>query len=116
MYTDITLITEDDLYLFNAGSHYQLYNKLGAHALTIEGVTGTYFAVWAPDAQQVCVIGDFNAWDKASHPLRPRQQSGIWEGCFAGIHPGATYKYHIVSQYNGYHVDKADPLAFYSEV
>ena len=116
MFTDVTLITEDDLYLFNTGSHYRLYNKLGAHALTVDGVTGTYFAVWAPNAEQVHVMGDFNAWDKAGYPLRPRGQSGIWEGCLGEIRPGAKYKYHIVSQYNGYRVDKADPVAFYSEV
>jgi 1,4-alpha-glucan branching enzyme len=92
-----------------------LYDKLGAHALTIDGAIGTYFAVWAPDAEQVYVIGDFNAWDKAGSGLQPRGQSGIWEGCVAGIGPGTRYKYHIVSRYNGYRVDKADPVAFYNE-
>jgi 1,4-alpha-glucan branching enzyme len=110
-----SLLTEDDLYLFNEGSHFRLYEKLGAHPLALEGVGGTYFAVWAPNAQQVSVIGDFNHWDKASHPLRPRGSSGIWEGFLAGIGQGTIYKYHIVSRYHGYQVDKADPLAFHHE-
>jgi 1,4-alpha-glucan branching enzyme len=112
---NVTLLTEEDLYLFNEGSHFRLYGKLGACPLTAEGVEGTYFAVWAPNAQQVSVMGDFNDWDKASHPLRPRGQSGIWEGFIPGVHKGALYKYHIVSRYNGYRVDKTDPFAFYDQ-
>jgi len=109
-------LTDDDLYLFNEGSHFRLYEKLGARLLTVEGVEGTYFSVWAPNAEQVFVIGDFNGWDKSSHPLRNRGQSGIWEGFIPGIGQGAIYKYHIISQYNVYRVDKADPFAFYNEV
>ena len=111
----VTLLTDDDLYLFNEGSHFQLYEKLGAHPLTIDGQEGTYFAVWAPDAEQVSVIGDFNGWDRASHPLCPRGQSGIWEGFITGVGKGAVYKYHIASRYKGYQVDKADPFASYHE-
>ncbi len=110
------MITEDDLYLFNEGSHYRLYKKLGAHLAAMDGKEGTYFAVWAPDAREVFVIGDFNGWSKSNHPLHPRGQSGIWEGFIAGVGMGAIYKYHIVSRYNGYRVDKADPFAFFSEV
>ena len=113
--SEIALLTEDDIYLFNEGSHSQLYQKLGAHALTVEEQEGTHFAVWAPDARQVFVMGDFNGWDKASHPLHPRGQSGIWECFISGIGKGAVYKYHIVSRYRGFQVDKADPFAFYSE-
>ncbi|MFQ5816644.1 MAG: 1,4-alpha-glucan branching protein GlgB [Terriglobia bacterium] len=113
---DVSLLTEDDLYLFNEGSHYRLYEKLGAHCLTADGAEGTYFAVWAPGAQRVSVIGEFNDWNKASHPLRPRGQSGIWEGFILGVGPGPTYKYHIISKQNDYRVDKADPCAFANEM
>jgi 1,4-alpha-glucan branching enzyme len=109
-------LTGQDLYLFNEGSHYRLYQKLGAHPRTVDGVAGTFFAVWAPGAHQVFVMGDFNGWDKGKYPLRVREQSGIWEGFIPGVGPGATYKYHIVSRYNGYRVDKADPFAFCAEV
>lgn len=111
----MTLLTEDDLYLFNEGSHFRLYEKLGAHPVTSNGQPGTYFAVWAPDAQQVSVIGDFNGWNRTSHPLQPRGQSGIWEGFVPGVGKGALYKYRIISRYQGYTVDKADPLATYDE-
>jgi 1,4-alpha-glucan branching enzyme len=109
---DVTLLTDDDLYLFNEGNHYRLYQKLGAHGLKHNGVAGTYFAVWAPDAAQVWVTGDFNGWDKGSHPLAHRAQSGIWEGFIPGLGPGALYKYHVASKYGSYRVDKADPFAF----
>lgn len=112
---DVTLLTEDDLFIFNEGNHFRLYEKLGAHVLTAAGVAGTYFAVWAPDAEQVFVIGDFNQWDKSSHPLRPRGQSGIWEGFIPGLGPGTLYKYHVVSRFAGYRADKSDPFAFYYE-
>lgn len=113
--SEVTLLTEDDLYLFNEGSHFRLYEKLGAHLLNIDGQPGAYFAVWAPDAEQVFVIGDFNGWDRTSHPLRPRGQSGIWEGFIPRLGKGDIYKYHIASRYRGYKVDKADPFAYYHE-
>jgi 1,4-alpha-glucan branching enzyme len=112
----MSLLTDDDIYLFNEGSHFRLYEKLGAHPMEHEGKEGTCFAVWAPDAQKVYVMGDFNGWDKESHPLRPRRKSGIWEGFIPGVGKGANYKYHIASRFHGYHVDKADPFALYSEV
>jgi len=112
---DVTLLTEDDIYLFNEGKHYLIYNKLGAHIMDVGGVVGTYFAVWAPNAEHVFVIGDFNNWNKASHPLKPREQSGIWEGFVSGVMQGYVYKYFILSLHNGYRVDKADPYAFYNE-
>jgi 1,4-alpha-glucan branching enzyme len=111
-----TLLSEQDLYLFNEGSHFRLYRHMGAHPCTRNGVPGTHFAVWAPAAEQVSVMGDFNGWSKTRHRLHPRGCSGIWSGFFPGIAPGAAYKYHIVSRYNGYRVDKTDPFAFYQEV
>jgi len=113
--SEVTLLTEDDLYLFNEGSHFRLYEKLGVHLLNVDGQPGAYFAVWAPDAEQVFVVGDFNRWHKTSHRLRPRGQSGIWEGFIPGLGKGDIYKYHIASRYRGYKVDKADPFAYYHE-
>lgn len=113
---NISLMTDNDLYLFNEGSHFRLHEKMGAHLLTEKGLKGTCFAVWAPDAEQVFVMGDFNGWDKLRHPLRPRGRSGIWEGFIPGLEKGANYKYHIISRYNNYRVDKADPFALYNEV
>ncbi len=112
---DTTMLSNDDLFLFNEGSHYRLYEKLGAHVQTVQGVEGTHFAVWAPNARQVSVTGEFNDWDKTSHALRPRGQSGIWEGFVPGVAKGTIYKYYIVSHNRGYHVEKADPFAFYDE-
>jgi len=113
---EITLLTEDDLYLFNEGTHFRLYEKLGAHPMAVNNEKGTYFAVWAPDARQVSVTGDFNGWDRASHPLQQRGRSGIWEGFIPGIGKGALYKYHITSRYKGFRTDKADPFATYNEI
>ena len=112
---DISLLSEEDLYLFNEGSHYRLYEKLGAHLMTVDGVEGAYFAVWAPNAKQVSVMGDFNRWNKSSHLLCPKCQSGIWEGFIPGVARGTTYKYYIVSHHLGYCVEKADPFALYTE-
>ena len=111
----ITLLSASDLHYFNEGTHSRLYEKLGAHPLTVDAIRGTYFAVWAPNAAQVYVMGDFNGWCKDSHPLQPRGQSGIWEGFIAEVGAGAVYKYHIRSQHGGYRVDKADPYGFCHE-
>jgi 1,4-alpha-glucan branching enzyme len=113
---DFTLLTDQDLYLFNEGTHFHLYHKLGAHPVVLDGVPGTSFAVWAPNAERVSVIGDFNSWESGTLPLRARGSSGIWEGVVPGVGRGAQYKYHIVSRYGGYAVDKADPFACCSEV
>jgi 1,4-alpha-glucan branching enzyme len=113
---DMSLLTEDDLHLFNEGSHFRLYDKLGSHIVTHKDREGTYFAVWAPDAEEVSIIGDFNRWDKSSHPLRPKGVSGIWEGRLPGVQKGANYKYHVCSRFNGYRVEKADPFAFCNEI
>jgi 1,4-alpha-glucan branching enzyme len=114
---DYTLLTEGDIYLFNEGNHFRLYEKLGAHVVKEEARTeGTHFAVWAPNAVQLSVMGDFNGWDKTSHFLRPRGQSGIWEGAVPGLKKGDLYKYHILSNQNNYQVDKADPFAFFNQI
>jgi 1,4-alpha-glucan branching enzyme len=108
-----SLFTNDDLHLFNEGSHYHLYEKMGARR--IEG-RGTYFAVWAPNAKEVHLVGDFNGWQKGLHLLSPIQDSGIWEGLFPEIEKGDIYKYFIQSRENGYQVEKADPFATFCEI
>jgi 1,4-alpha-glucan branching enzyme len=113
---DFSLLTHDDLHWFNEGSHLHLHHKLGAHLVEHRGVPGAYFAVWAPNAASVHVIGEFNGWNKQSHPLKMRGESGIWEGFIPQIWQGAIYKYHIVSRHNGYQVDKADPVGFFHEI
>jgi 1,4-alpha-glucan branching enzyme len=115
-FRDVSLLSDQDLYLFNEGSHFRLYEKLGAHLVTSDGVEGTYFAVWAPDAYGVYVFGTFNDWQKQTHALRPRGSSGVWEGFFPDVKKGHLYKYHIVSRAHGYHVDKSDPFSFFNEI
>ena len=113
---NVSLLTDDDVYLFNEGSHFRLYEKLGAHTLSIDNEQGTYCAVWAPNADRVSLVGDFNGWDSTRHPLRPRGQTGIWEGFVPRLAKGALYKFHLATPYLGYTVDKADPFAFYAQV
>ncbi len=120
MSTDIVYnkgpITDHDIYLLKEGTHFELYRKLGAHLLEVDGEKGVHFAVWAPNAKHVAVIGDFNGWNRTSHPLRVRDDwSGIWEGFIPGLETGTLYKYYIESRLNGYTVEKADPLAFGAE-
>jgi 1,4-alpha-glucan branching enzyme len=111
-----SLLSQDDLYLFNEGSHIRLYDKLGSHLATVNGEDGTYFAVWAPNAEQVYVMGDFNGWQKKGFKLKPCGNSGIWEGFIPGLGRGSLYKYHIASRVHRYRVEKADPFASYCEV
>jgi len=113
--TAFSLLSEDDLYLFNEGSHLRLYDKLGSHPVCRDGQDGAYFAVWAPNAQHVYVAGDFNQWEKRGARLTPRGDSGIWEGFVPGLSQGALYKYHIESSTRRYKSDKADPFAFHCE-
>jgi 1,4-alpha-glucan branching enzyme len=112
---DVSRFTPEDFYLFNEGSHYRIYEKLGAHVMEVGGEQGTNFAVWAPNAREVYVIGSFNSWDHHSHPLRLLGSSGIWEGFVPGVGKGALYKFYIVSRHHGHRVDKADPVALYNE-
>ncbi len=108
----ISLLTDHDIYLFKEGNHFKLYEKLGSHVMIAGGVAGTLFAVWAPNAERVSVVGDFNSWDKDAHMLSVRHDgSGIWEGFIPGIGHGTLYKYHIRSC-NHHEAEKGDPFAF----
>ncbi len=110
------MFTEQDIYLYKQGRHFRLYKHLGAQVVMHGGVRGTYFGVWAPNAQKVSVIGDFNYWDNNTHQLNARGDgSGIWEGFVPEAMPGHKYKYHIRSRFQGYSVDKGDPFGFYWE-
>jgi 1,4-alpha-glucan branching enzyme len=113
---NVTLINEDDIYLFNEGNHFRLYERLGAHPIAGGGAEGAYFAVWAPDADRVYVMGDFNGWNKESHSLHPRGSSGIWEGFIPNVGKGTLYKYRIHSRYKGYRVEKSDPFSIFNEI
>jgi len=113
---EMTLMSDEDVYLFNEGSHFHLYRKLGAHPVIRNGMAGTWFSVWAPDAEQVSVIGSFNDWKKGAHPLCRREKSGIWEGFLPGVVKGTLYKFHIRSRFNSYEVEKTDPFAFFNEI
>ncbi len=107
---------EIDLYLIGEGTHRRLYDVLGAHLVDRDGVRGVRFAVWAPNARRVSVVGDFNHWDAGRDPLRPRGTSGVWEGFVAGLGPGTLYKFAIVGP-DGHRLPlKADPLASASEL
>ncbi len=111
-----TLLTDFDTHLFKTGKHFKLYEKLGAHAAEHKGKEGTYFAVWAPNAKAISVIGNFNRWQDTVHKLNPRwDESGIWEGFFTDIHKGEAYKYAIHAN-SGEYLEKADPFAFYAEL
>jgi 1,4-alpha-glucan branching enzyme len=109
-------LTDVDLYLFNEGTHTRLYEKLGAHPAGSRAADGTHFAVWAPNADAVSVIGDFNDWTAGTDLLAPRGSSGIFEGNVVSARPGALYKFRVHSRFGGYAVDKADPFAFRTEV
>ncbi|MBT8178070.1 MAG: 1,4-alpha-glucan branching protein GlgB [Eudoraea sp.] len=111
-----SLFTDFDINLFKAGKHFRLYEKLGAHPQELNGVKGTYFAVWAPAARSVSVIGDFNYWLEGEHKLNVRWDgSGIWEGFVPGVSHGAIYKYKIHSHNHGVVTEKADPFARFCE-
>jgi 1,4-alpha-glucan branching enzyme len=108
----VTRFTEFDIHLFKAGKHFKLYDKLGSHIMEVDGTSGTYFAVWAPNAKSVAVIGNFNGWNKTSHPMNVRfDGSGIWELFVPNIGKGETYKYAIVSNVGNRVLEKSDLYA-----
>ncbi|HSL17032.1 MAG TPA: 1,4-alpha-glucan branching protein GlgB [Methylomirabilota bacterium] len=109
-------LTDYDVHLFSEGSHYRAWEKLGAHLCTRDGAAGTAFAVWAPNAARVAVIGDFNGWDDQRHLLEPLGGSGIWHGFVEGVGVGALYKYAIRSSVGGYRTEKTDPYGFACEI
>ena len=108
------VLTEDDLYLFNQGNHYRIYEKLGAHPLVHQGVRGVFFAVWAPSATRVSLIGDFNQWNGLRHQMRSRGASGVWELFVPHLSQGLLYKFEIRAQ-DGTLLIKSDPFAFHFE-
>ena len=110
------LLSEFDLYLMGEGQHYDTYEKLGAHVKTVEGIVGVHFAVWAPSAKRVSVVGDFNGWDGRVHPMRARGSSGIWELFVPELKEGAIYKYEIIGPNDVMLPLKADPYAFRAEL
>ncbi len=111
-----SLFSDFDISLFKAGKHYRLYEKFGAHLTEVNGEKGVYFAVWAPSAKSVSVIGDFNYWMEGEHPLNVRWDgSGIWEGFIPGVEKGTKYKYKIQSHHNDMSLEKADPYALRCE-
>ena len=105
------LLGDMDLYLFSEGAHWNLAGRMGAEAIEIDGVSGTRFAVWAPNAKRVSVVGDFNIWDGRRHPMRLRHKAGIWELFVPRLGPGERYKYEIVDTHGHVLPQKADPLA-----
>ncbi len=111
-----SFLTDLDLHLIGEGSHYKIYEKLGAHLTNFNGVKGVNFAVWAPNAQKVSVIGNFNHWNKRNHPMRQIGSSGIWELFVPEVNEGEVYKYYVASKVRDYKEEKADPFGFYFEV
>jgi 1,4-alpha-glucan branching enzyme len=114
-YSFMPTLTDLDIYLFNAGDHHRIYDKLGAHCTEIDGIGGVQFAVWAPAARSVSVIGDFNDWDRRSHAMRVLGSSGIWEIFVPGLMEGELYKFEVKTQ-QGLIMDKADPYGFEMEL
>lgn len=108
-------ISELDTYLFAKGTHYEIYEKMGAHLAEEDGKAGTYFSVWAPNARSVSVVGDFNNWDRSAHPMQPVQQSGIWDIFVPGMKAGDLYKFAVETS-QGYTVLKADPYGNQSQL
>ncbi len=109
------VLTDYDLHLFNEGNHHKIYEKLGAHIITHNGASGTHFAVWAPSAKSVSVVGNFNCWDGRSHPMNLLSKSGVWALFIPGVGPGELYKYEIKTHSDELLI-KADPFALYTEM
>ncbi|HUF20614.1 MAG TPA: 1,4-alpha-glucan branching enzyme, partial [Burkholderiales bacterium] len=104
-------ISADDLYLFNEGTMHQAYRLLGSHAQTREGVSGIRFACWAPNAERVSVVGEFNGWDGRAYPMSVHSDSGVWEVFVPGLQVGALYKFEIRNRASGEILIKTDPYA-----
>lgn len=115
-YSLLPVLSDFDLYLIAEGTHNRQYEKLGAHRMTVEGFEGVLFAVWAPNALRVSVVGDFNQWDGRRHMMRVRGTTGIWELFIPGLDDGTIYKFEVKSRFKGYLAEKADPYAFFSEL
>jgi 1,4-alpha-glucan branching enzyme len=109
-------LTDFDEYLLAEGTHEQMYERMGAHIMELNGVSGVHFAVWAPNAQRVSVVGDFNNWDGRRHPMRFRHNSGIWNIFIPGLTQGTLYKYEVKSRYHDMTVAKTDPVGYYQEM
>lgn len=109
-------LTDYELYLHNEGNYLEAYQKMGAHVREVDGVKGVNFAVWAPNAYKMAVVGDFNNWDARCHPMRLNIAQGIWELFVPGLDVGTHYKYEVRSHNMGYRADKADPYGFWSEM
>jgi 1,4-alpha-glucan branching enzyme len=114
--TGSALLSEYDLHLLVEGTHYRTYEKLGAHVKNVNGTIGTHFAVWAPNAERVSVIGDFNNWDPDRNPMSVRHEAGVWEAFIPEVRTGALYKYRVYSRYHAFVADKADPYGFAAEI
>ena len=113
-YSFLPTLSEQDLYLFNEGNEHKIYKKLGAHVRTIDGVDGVGFAVWAPTAKRVSVVGNFNHWDGRCHPMRMLGASGVWELFIPGLAEGELYKFELRDQHGGIHL-KVDPYGTHFE-
>ena len=111
-----TALSEFDLYLIAEGTHNRAYERLGAHVGERDGISGVQFAVWAPNAERVSVIGDFNGWDPEAGPMRAQADTGVWETFIPGVGRGTRYKYRVASRYGRFVADKADPYGFGAEI
>ncbi len=112
----VTLLSPTDLHLLSEGRHFRLHRHLGSHPMVVDGVAGCYFALWAPNAERVAVVGEFNRWNATRHPLAPRENSGVWEGFVPGAAPLHSYKYRLRSRLGGDEFDKSDPMGRYFEL
>src|SRR2546423_10390763 len=112
-----SIFSDFDLYLFGQGKHFQIYEKMGAHPRTVNNVSGVHFAVWAPNALTISVIGDFNDWSRSANPMHLRHKElGVWECFVPELQTGALYKYAIYSRTTSYAADKLDPYGFATEL